>query len=67
MCAIPTAIAILRRRAAGSIEGVERLALRVDSEVRVVLPHPARQVVADRFEHAIGDAHPGELGDDRWA
>jgi hypothetical protein len=29
-----------------------------------VLQHPARQVAADRFEHVIGDARLGELGDD---
>ena len=36
---------------------VERLPLRVDSDVRVVLQHPARQMAADRFEQVIGDAH----------
>ena len=55
----------MRCRAPSGIEGVERLALRVDADVRVVLQHPARQVAADRFEHVISHAHLGQLGDDR--
>ena len=30
-----------------------------------MLQHPPRQVTADGFEHVVGDAHLGELGDDR--
>ena len=55
----------MRCRAPGGVQGIERLALRVDPDVRVVLQHPARQVAADRFEHVIGHAHLGQLGDDR--
>ena len=47
------------------VQGIQRLPLRVDPDVRVVLQHPARQMTADRFEHVIGHAHLGQLGDDR--
>ena len=67
VCAIPLAIAIMRCRAPGGIEGVQRLALRVDADVRVVLQHAARQVAADGFEHVIGHADLGQLGDDSVA
>ena len=47
------------------VQRLERLALRVDPDVRVVLQHPARQMTADRLQHVIGDAEFGELRDDR--
>ena len=53
----------MRCRAPGGVESVERLALGVDPDVRVVLQHAAREVAADRFEHVIRDAHLGELSD----
>ncbi len=53
----------MRWRAPGGIKSVERLALGVDADVRIVLQHPPRQVTADRFENVIGDTHLGELGD----
>ena len=40
----------MRCRAPGGIQGIERLPFRVDSDVRVVLQHPARQVTADGLE-----------------
>jgi hypothetical protein len=55
----------MRCRAPGGIEGVERLALRVDSDMRVVLQHPARQMTADGLEHVVRHAHLGKLGDHR--
>ena len=51
--------------ASSGIQGIERLAFRVDANVRVVLKHPARQMAADRLEHVIRDAHLCEFGDDR--
>jgi hypothetical protein len=42
------------------IQGIERLAFGVDADVRVVLQH-AMGELADRFEHVIGDAHPGQF------
>jgi len=47
------------------VQRIERLALCVDPDVGIVLQHPARQVAADRFEHVIGHAHLGKLGDGR--
>ena len=55
----------MRCRAPGGIQGIERLALGIDPDVRVVLEHAPRQVAADRFEHVIGHAHLGQFGDQR--
>ena len=63
VCAVPIAIAIMRRRGAGRRRGVERLAFRVDSDVRVVLQHPARQMTADGLEDVVRRAHLCQLGD----
>jgi hypothetical protein len=58
------AVAVSRYGTPSGVQRVERPALGVDADVRVVLQHPARQVAADRFEHVIGDADLGELGND---
>jgi hypothetical protein len=54
VCAVPIAIIIMRCRAPGGVQGVERLAFRVDADVRVVLQHAARQMTADGFEDVVG-------------
>ena len=54
-----------RRRFNRGVQRIERLALGVDPDVRVVLQHPARQVAADGFQHVVGHTHLGGLGDDR--
>jgi hypothetical protein len=63
--AVAVTVPVWRCVASGAIQGLERLAFRVDADVRVVLKHPARQMAADRLEHVIGDAHLGEFRDHR--
>jgi hypothetical protein len=54
---VSAAVATVAIRAATRlVQRVERLPLRVDADVRVVLQHTPREVAADRFEHVVGDA-----------
>ncbi|ODS54081.1 MAG: hypothetical protein ABS36_11585 [Acidobacteria bacterium SCN 69-37] len=47
------------------VQRVERLPLRIDADMRVVLQHPPRQVAADRLQDVVGHAQLRELRDDR--
>jgi hypothetical protein len=38
------------------VQGVERLAFRVDPNVRVMLQHSSRQAAGDRFQYVVGYA-----------
>ena len=62
---LPPPLSTDERRAA--FRGVERLALRVDLDVRIVLEHPARQMTADGLEDVVRHAHLGQFGDQRVA
>jgi hypothetical protein len=52
----------MRCRAPGGIHGNERLSFCVDSDVRVMLQHAAREVTADGLERVVRHAHLGQLG-----
>lgn len=57
--------ATMRPAAFARIQPVERILLRLQADVRIVLQHPSRQVARDGLDHVVRLAGLQEPGDDR--